>query len=46
MTGSDVLVHVYSHAMQQFSDCAVLLTRSGHSPGEIDFLEFADPRPS
>jgi len=40
------LVHVYTHAMQQFSDCAVLLTRAGHSPGEIDFLEFADPRPA
>jgi uncharacterized damage-inducible protein DinB len=34
-------VHFLSHAIQQYSEAAVLLTRSGHSPGEIGFLEFA-----
>lgn len=38
------LVHVYSHALQQFSDAATLLTKAGHSPGDLEFLEFADPR--
>jgi uncharacterized damage-inducible protein DinB len=35
------LQHLYTHAMQQFSDAAVALTLAGHSPGEIDFLDFA-----
>jgi uncharacterized damage-inducible protein DinB len=39
------VLHISTHALQQFSDAAVLLTRAGHSPGEIEFLEFADPRP-
>ena len=39
------VLHISTHAQQQFSDAAVLLTRAGHSPGEIEFLEFADPRP-
>ena len=33
-------VHLVSHAVQQFSEAAVLLTRAGHSPGDIGFLEF------
>jgi uncharacterized damage-inducible protein DinB len=36
------LQHIYTHALQQFSDVAVLLTRAGHSPGEIDFLDFVE----
>jgi uncharacterized damage-inducible protein DinB len=36
------LMHIVSHGMQQFSDAAVLLTAAGRSPGEIEFLEFAD----
>jgi hypothetical protein len=35
---------MYGHAIQQFSDAATLLTKAGHSPGELEFLEFADPR--
>ncbi len=35
------LQHLYSHGLQQLSDAAVLLSAAGHSPGEIDFLEFA-----
>lgn len=37
------LMHIYTHGVQQFSDAAVLLTRAGASPGELDFLEFVDP---
>jgi hypothetical protein len=28
------------HAAQQQADAATLLTRAGHSPGEIGYLEF------
>jgi len=38
------LQHLYTHGMQQFADAAVLLSRAGHSPGEIDFLEFVEQR--
>jgi uncharacterized damage-inducible protein DinB len=38
------LMHLYSHAIQQFADAAVLLTAAGQSPGELDFLDFADTR--
>jgi uncharacterized damage-inducible protein DinB len=34
------LQHLYTHAMQQFRDCAVTLTLAGRSPGELDFLDF------
>ena len=34
------LQHLYTHAIQQFSDAAVLLTAAGRSPGELDFGEF------
>lgn len=34
------VMHLYSHGLQQFSEAAVLLTRTGHSPGDIGFLEF------
>ena len=35
-------IHIVSHGIQQYSEAAVLLTRAGHSPAEIGFLEFAD----
>jgi uncharacterized damage-inducible protein DinB len=38
-------VHLLTHGIQQFSEAAVLLTRSGHSPGEIGFPEFAQSLP-
>lgn len=38
------LMHLYTHGIQQFSDAAVLLTRAGVSPGELDFLEFVHPK--
>jgi len=31
---------------QQFTEAAVLLTRLGHSPGEIGFLEFGSASPA
>ena len=34
------LLAVVNHGTQQFSEAAVLLTRLGHSPGEISFLAF------
>lgn len=38
------LMYVVTHGIQQFSEAAVLLTRLGHSPGEIGFLAFnSDP---
>jgi uncharacterized damage-inducible protein DinB len=40
------LMHLVSHAVQQFSEAAVLLTRAGQSPGDIGFLEFAQSRRS
>lgn len=36
------LQHLYSHAIQQFADAAVVLTAAGRSPGELDFLDFVE----
>jgi uncharacterized damage-inducible protein DinB len=38
------VMHLVSHGIQQFSEAAVLLTRAGHSPGDIGFLEFVRSR--
>jgi uncharacterized damage-inducible protein DinB len=38
------VMHLLSHAIQQFSEAAVLLTRAGASPGDLGFLEFAHER--
>jgi hypothetical protein len=40
------VMHLVAHAMQQFSDAATLLSLTGHSPGELGFLEFADTQAS
>lgn len=45
------LLYVVNHGTQQFAEAAVLLTRLGHSPGEIGYLAFcsnpsAPPQPS
>ena len=37
-------MHLFSHGLQQFSEAAVQLSRAGHSPGDIGFLEFASRR--
>jgi Uncharacterized protein conserved in bacteria len=34
------LLYVVNHGIQQFTEAAVLLTRLGHSPGEISYLAF------
>lgn len=34
------VMHRYAHGLQQFGEAAVLLTRLGHSPGDIGFLEY------
>ena len=39
------LVHLITHSQQQRSDAALLLTRAGHSPGNIEFLDYADTLP-
>lgn len=36
------LVHIVTHSQQQRSDAAILLTRAGHSPGDIEFRDYAD----
>ena len=36
------VMHIHTHTQQQLSDAAVLLTRMRQSPGNIDFLDFAD----
>lgn len=38
------LVHVVNHGTQPRSDVAVLLTRYGRSPGDIDVGDFAQER--
>lgn len=40
------LVHIVTHSQQQRSDAAILLTRAGHSPGNIEFLDYADSTPA
>jgi uncharacterized damage-inducible protein DinB len=36
------LLHVIHHGIQSFSEAAVLLSAAGHSPGDLDFLDFYD----
>ena len=36
------LLHVIDHGIQSFSEAAVLLSAAGHSPGDLDFLDFYD----
>jgi uncharacterized damage-inducible protein DinB len=38
------LQHLYAHGIQQLSDAAVILSRSGRSPGDLDFLDFLEQR--
>lgn len=39
-----MLFHVINHGMQHRSEAAVMLTDFGHSPGEIDYLDFLSER--
>ena len=36
------VLHIHTHTQQQLSDAAVLLTRMGQSPGNVEFLDYAD----
>lgn len=38
------VMHLVAHGIQQLSEAAVLLTRAGHSPGEIGYLEYVQTR--
>jgi uncharacterized damage-inducible protein DinB len=38
------VTHVVVHGVEQFTDAATLLTRAGHSPGNLEFLDYWDAR--
>ncbi len=38
------LQHLYTHAVQQLSNAAWMLSADGHSPGDLEFLSFVEAR--
>jgi uncharacterized damage-inducible protein DinB len=41
----DILLHAINHGILARVEAAVLLTHYGQSPGDLDYLDYADPRP-
>jgi uncharacterized damage-inducible protein DinB len=41
---SDYVFHIVAHAVQELSEAGTLLTRLGHSPGNIDYVAFCRDR--
>ena len=39
-----ILLHAINHGSQARVEAAVLLTHYGHSPGDLDYLDYVDPR--
>ena len=38
------MVQIFNHGTQHRSEAAVLLTEAGHSPGDLDFIDYVEER--